>query len=287
MGKKSNQPAQDVINQAKTAQASTTQPSAQENMIGGLAGDVGGVYRNATAQNMQDYGNIMGGYNALKSNLADPNNPLNKAGATYGRFADTGGYSAQDIQEARSRATQPIQSAYANSMQQLDRARALGGGGANAPNYIAAVSKAQRQLPQQMEGALNDANSTLAQNIRTNQLAGAQGEAGVGQATGQLGQGIQSGMTGLYGSSPGMSNSFANQFGNLNTLQGQLQGQRQNYGLGLMGAQIGGYSANQGQSSSPWWQKALGATAAGAATYFSGGALAPAAGSIYSGVANA
>jgi hypothetical protein len=218
MGKKNN-PAQNVIDTAKTAYGPTQTPSDQEKQVSGLGSDVGGVYRQVTGQNLQDYGNLMKG---------------------YGDIAQTGGYSDQDIQNLRARGVAPVRAAYGDTMMQLDRARALGGGGANAPNYIAAVSKAQRQLPQQMSDALTGVNANLAQMVQQGKLAGL------------------SGMGQTYAAAPGLSNSFASQYGNLQNLQGNLLAQRQSYGLGLLGAQLGGYQANQGQQGSPWWQTMLG-----------------------------
>jgi len=210
MGKKNN-PAQDVINTARTAYQPTGTPSNLENTVGNLAGDVGGVYRNAVAQSNQDYGDTMAGYK---------------------NFQQTGGFSDSDLANMRARATSPIRAQYAQTMQNLDRARALGGGGANAPNYIAAVSKAQRQLPQQLSDATIGVNSNIAQMVQQGKEFG------------------QTGGASLYGTTPGLASSYANQLNNLWGTQAGLQQMRQNYGLGLLGAQLGGYSANQGQQGS-------------------------------------
>lgn len=217
MGKKSN-PAEDVTNQAKALQPAASQPSDQENTLNALGGDLSANYRNAVATSNQNYGNIMSGYKNM---------------------ADTGGYSPQDIQELRARGTSPVRAAYGNTMMQLDRARALGGNG-GSPNYIAAVSKAQRQLPQQMADAETGVNAQLADSVRQGKLAGL------------------SGMNTAYGTTPGLSTSAGNQMLGSYGMAGNLAGQRQNYGLNLLGTQLGGYSANQGAQGSPWWQTALG-----------------------------
>src|SRR5262245_36228916 len=148
MGKKNN-PAQDVINTARTAYGPTQTPSPEESSVKQLAGDVGGVYRNAVAQSTGDYNDLMAGYK---------------------NFAQTGGFSDSDLANLRARATSPVRAQYADTMMQLNRARALGGGGANAPNYIAAASKAQRQLPQQLSDAMTGINSNIAQMVQQGKL---------------------------------------------------------------------------------------------------------------------
>lgn len=98
----------------------------------------------------------------------------------FQNFANTGGYSPEDVQNMRARAQSGVTTAYGNTMRNLDRARALGGVG-GSPNYIAAVSKAQRELPQQLSDAETNINSQLAQNIAGNKL---QGLGGMGQLYG-------------------------------------------------------------------------------------------------------
>lgn len=91
--------------------------------------------------------------------------------AGYQGFANTGGYSPEDVASMRQRAQSGVTAAYGNTMQHLDRARALGGAG-GSPNYIAAVSKANRELPQQLSDATTNVNATLAQQIASNKLQG-------------------------------------------------------------------------------------------------------------------
>lgn len=105
-------------------------------------------------------------------------------------FANTGGYSPEDVAAMRQRAQSGVTAAYGNTMMNLDRARALGGVG-GSPNYIAAVSKAQRELPQQLSDATTNVNATLAQQIAGNKLQGLQG---MGQLYGAS--------QGAHGSSP-------------------------------------------------------------------------------------
>lgn len=307
MGK--SNPATNVTNQAQAAykqNASGPTPTQQEFIP--FSQGMNNNYQNAVGQNTKDYGSIMGAYGDFRNNLpaatkfnyqsVGASRPaelgtaysnLQEAMPGYRDFAATGGYSPTDIQELRARGMSPIQSAYGNTMMQLDRARALGGNG-GAPNYIAAASKAQRELPGQMADAMTTVNAGLADAIRQGKMFGLQGETGTGQAMGSLssaeagrqlqaamanqaadiqtqGMGESSlqnrlgnmlssmgGQAGLYGTTPGMASMFGNQ-----ALQsyGQRFGSdatQQNYGLGLLGAQLQGYN----QQPAPWWQTALG-----------------------------
>jgi hypothetical protein len=192
------------------------------------------TYMTGKGQNLEDYSNIMGGYQNFANNLSAPtkftpqmvgasgvgaqnvsaqnvgtnfgdptkfnfqnvnvNNPaemataygyLNQAAPGYQNFADTGGYSPTDIQELRARGVSPIRSAYSNSMMELDRARALGGS-AGSPNYIAALSRMQRELPGQMADATTGVNASLADAVRQGKLSGLAGLTGIGSTMGGL-----------------------------------------------------------------------------------------------------
>jgi len=268
-------------------------------------------YQNAVGTNTADYGRIMGGYQNWLSNLGGPTQFTNQSvsaerppelGESYGYlreaipgyrdFAQTGGYSAQDIQELRARGVSPIRSAYSNTMQDMDRARVLGGGG-GAPNYIAAASRAQRDLPGQMADALTGVNAQLADAIRQGKLAGLAGISGIGSTMGGLSsaeagrmlqaamanqnadlqrqqlseQSLQnlrasqlagmSGQTSLYGTTPGMSSMFGSQALQAYQNRINLEGQRNQTGLGLLGVQNQSYGNTQ--QDEPWWKKVLGA----------------------------
>ncbi len=291
-------------------------------------------YNTGSANNMRDYGDIMGAYKNEYGQIPSPTKfsyqtvgasrpgELNEAYAAlrgalpgYQEFANTGGYSDKDIQELRARGTSPIRAAYGNTMQDLERSRALGGNGGSA-NFIAATSRAQRQLPGQMAEAMTGVNAKLAEDIRSGKLAGLGGMTNVGSTMGGLSSqeanrmleaslanqradlqtqgmgeeslqnsfrnrmGALSQMASLYGTSPGMASVFGNQALG-------AQGQEQNYNLGLLSAQRG--ALNQQSQKQPWWQTALhyGAMAAPyIAAPFTGGAslaLAPFTKNIYGG----
>ena len=270
------------------------------------------TYMTGKDRNMQDYGNIMGGYQNFSNSLGGPTkfsnqtvtaaNPkeqqesygyLRDTMPGYRDFAQTGGYSPTDIQELRARGVSPIRSAYSNTMMEMNRARALGGGDAGAPNYIAAASKAQREMPGQMADAMTGVNAELANAIRQGKLAGLSGMAGVGSTMGGLasadaGRMLQAGManqnadlqrqqlseqslqnlrqsqlaalsgqTSLYGTTPALASTFGNQALNAYQNRINMEGQRNQLGLGLLDTQIRAYG---GQSQTdPWWKQALGA----------------------------
>jgi hypothetical protein len=291
MGKKKQpeqpqNPAQEVINQAQTAYQNTQQPSANEAAYGPISDQFMTNYNNAVTQNTQDYGNIMGAYQQFREGLGGPSQfsyqkvsaqrpkelgkaygYLDEAMPGYRDFASTGGYSPTDIQELRARGISPIRAAYGNTMMELDRARSLGGGG-GAPNYIAAASRAQRDLPGQMADAMTTVNAGLADSIRQGKMFGLQGITGTGSAMGNLSsaeagrmlqaamanqgadlqaqqmgeQSLQNlrqmqlagigGQASLYGTTPGMSNMFGNQALNAWQQRAGMEQARNQFGLG-------------------------------------------------------
>src|SRR5262245_12056234 len=189
MGKKKDNPAQNVINQANTAYQNLQQPNPMTQQFQQN-------YQNAVQRNTQDYGNIMGAYEDFRKNLGGPTKftfqnvsaprpaelgesygYLREAMPGYREFAATGGYSPTDIQELRARGMSPIRASYGNTMRNLDRARALGGAG-GAPNYIAAASRAQRELPEQLADAMTGVNAGLAESIRQGKEFGLSGITG-------------------------------------------------------------------------------------------------------------
>jgi len=313
MGKKAPAPPQNVINQAQSAYTQNASgPSPTENEFTPVSQGMTNNYTNAVQRNTQDYGNIMGAYENFRNNLGGPtkfnfqnvtaSRPqelgesygiLREALPTYREFAQTGGYSPTDIQELRARGTSPIRAAYANTQAHLDRANALAGGG-GAANYIAASSRAQRDLPGQMADAMTGVNAQLAEDIRSGRLAGAAGIRGVGGDIGGLAsqeagrqlqaslanqdadlraqqlseQSLQNlrqsqlasmgGQASLYGTTPGMSSMFGNQMLQGYGLRNDMQNARNNYGLGLLNTQLSAYGANKGDQGTPWWQQALG-----------------------------
>ncbi len=309
MGKKKTPDAKQVAQQAQTAYQGTLTPSATETAYQPVNNQFQQQYEQAAQRQTQDYGNIMGAYDKFRQNLAGPTKfsfqnvkaerpaelgesygYLREAMPGYRDFAATGGYSPTDIQELRARGISPIRAAYGNTMMELDRARALGGN-AGAPNYIAALSKAQREMPGQLADATTNVNAGLADAIRQGKLQGLAGMSGIGStmgglASGEAGRMLQaglanqgadlqaqqmgeqslqnrqqmdlsgiSGQAGLYGTTPGMASTFGNQALNSWQQRAAMEQARQQFGLGMLGTQLQAYGQ---QPSTPWWQTALG-----------------------------
>jgi hypothetical protein len=154
---------------------------------------------------------IMGGYHNF---LNSPGSNQNfGAYGGYQDFANTGGYSGQDIQDLRARAIDPIRGVYSRAQSELDRNRALQGG--YSPNYAAASSKMTRQLAHEVGDANVNVNASLADQIRQGKLAGLGGMTNIDSARMQEGlanRGMNlnalSGMTSAYSASPGMLNTI-------------------------------------------------------------------------------
>lgn len=136
------------------------------------------TFREVSAPRSPEWGEGIGRFrNLAETGLATPESEFALKG--YRDFAETGGYSPTDIQELRARGVGPVRAGYANTMRELERARTLGGG---APNFIAAASRAQRELPGQMADVLTGVNAELANAVRQGKIAGLGGVTGIDQA---------------------------------------------------------------------------------------------------------
>ena len=306
---------QDVSAQAKTQYNNLMNtPSQVDSELAPFSQNAHDLSNKSNYRQMEDYGNIMSQYDDIANSPG--NGPTNfsyrnveakrpeELGEAYGYlresapgfrdFAKTGGYSGQDIQELRARGMSPIRSAYGNTMMEMDRARAIGGAG-GSPNYIAAASKAQRELPGQMADSMTTVNANLAEQIREGKKFGLTGIKGVGDSMGGLSsaeaarilsadQGNQqadlqaqalseqsrrasgqerlaalSGKTSLYGTTPAMANMFGNQALSAYGQRANIESQRQQTGLGLLAAQMQGYGPQaNAPAGTPGWQTALG-----------------------------
>lgn len=290
--------------QAQQRYESTQNPSNLENEMAPIAQNMNDQYNKSVYRQQGDYGDIMSSYDNF-ANSGGPSNfsfknvqaktpdelkesygYLREAAPGYRGFADNGGYSAQDVQELRARGVSPIRSAYGNSMMEMDRARSLGGNG-GATNYIAAASKAQRELPGQMADAMTNVNAGLAESIREGKKFGLQGLTQTGSTMGGLssadaerilradlsnqsadiqtqgmreqslrasrGETLQglAGKTSLYGTTPAMANMFGNQALSAYQQRGSMETNRNQYGLGLLGAQMQAYGPQANQPQGP------------------------------------
>jgi hypothetical protein len=119
-------------------------------------------------------------------------------------FAETGGYSPEDIQNIRARAVSPIRSVYSSAKREIDRQRSLQGG--YSPNRTAALAKMAREQGYVTSDASTNVESAIAQMINEGKRFGLSGGAS------------------LYGTTPGLASTFGSQ-----ALQGQqLQNQAAN-----------------------------------------------------------
>lgn len=195
-----------------------------------------------------------GGFSASHIGYNDPFNSYKG----FTEFSNTGGYSPQDIANMRARGVSPIRAAYANAEREIGRQRALQGG--YSPNAIASRVKMAREQGQGMADATQNVEAGLAESRNRGRLAGLTGmsdiekqrlaadlEVGKFNASADMSAGASasaaasqnaanrldalSGMRMLYGTTPGMSETFGNQL-----LSGVGQGG--NFGLGLMGRDI-------------------------------------------------
>lgn len=106
-------------------------------------------------------------------------------------------FSDQETASLRQRAVSPIQAAYAHSMDELKRAKSLGGAG-GSPNYIAALAKTNRDRTASLSSGLNDANANLASMTLQGRLGGLNAASGVrpiegfgwGKLAGLIGSGL-------------------------------------------------------------------------------------------------
>lgn len=196
-------------------------------------------YNVSADQSQNNYNQMYQGYNDLFNNLGSQYGSLmnQTQGAfgqprdVYSQFAQTGGYSPQDIQDIRARAIAPTRAVYQNAQNNIDRQRALSGG--YSPNYTAASAKLARDLSQSISDANVNANASIADSIRQGKLAGAGGLTNV-DAT-QLGllnsilggqsnalNETMSGQRSLYGTIPGQTSMYGTQLGQSNQQMSDL-----------------------------------------------------------------
>ena len=156
-----------------------------------------------------------GGGAGPKSNTGDPfyDSIMNAIGG-YGNFAETGGFSPQDVQNIRARMVSPIRGVYSQAQQGLEQARRLGG----SPGYTAAAAKMARDQAYGLSDATTNAEAAIAQMIQQGKLAGLGGLSQTGEAARGQNLGALSGQSNLYGTSPGLAREFGGQL-----LQGQQQ----------------------------------------------------------------
>jgi hypothetical protein len=134
---------------------------------------------------------------------------MNQALGGYGNFAETGGFSPQDIQNLQHRMIAPIRAIYSQANADVDRQRRQQHG--YSPNYTAAKAKMAREQAYATSDATTNAEAQIAQMIQSGKLAGLGGLGQVGTAgRGQNLQGLNA-QTNLFGTNPGLAQTFGNQ----------------------------------------------------------------------------
>lgn len=168
-------------------------------------------YMQAAPQQMQDYSNIMGGYN---------------------EFAKTGGFSPEDISAIRARSISPVRAMYANAQRDVNRQRSLQGG--YSPGFGVLRARMAREGSQAASDAVTGAEANIAGMRQQGRLAGLQGASSL--------YGTTPGMTNMFGnqvlgSTGQLAAGVGNEMGFLNDVSrnqiaaGQLPG-KGDYALG-------------------------------------------------------
>jgi hypothetical protein len=219
------------------------------NVASDMAGaDYADIYNRTTG----GYGEIMprirGGMEDLMGGLKGDYGKLMGMGEN---LATTGGITPGEEAAMRARAVSPTRGIYAKGLSELNRAKNLQGG--YMPNYAAGRLRMSRDLNQAISDVNVNTEAALAELRQKGRLQGTEAlnrlfGTGRGLMTDLYGKGMglesdlfgntMRGLTGLYGTSPGMAEMFGKQ-----ALQSQgdlLQQQalQNQLGLGIMGRQI-------------------------------------------------
>lgn len=152
------------------------------NWGGGAQGAIGGASRGAAIGSIvpgigtgigAGIGAIAGGLKGLfggkKKSPLDPTN----IGSQYQEFANTGGYSPEDVANIRSRALSPTRAVYANAQRNVNRQRALQGG--YSPGFGALQARMAREQGQGLSDVSTGTEAELAQMIQGGRLQGLEG----------------------------------------------------------------------------------------------------------------
>jgi len=162
--------------------------SLYNNPFGDVNGQ-GGLGDGSGGGNMPGYGEQRGIYSNLANNGGgytwDPmfRGAMQNAIGGYQNFADTGGFSDQDLTNIRARSIAPIRGMYSNAQNELARSRSLGGA---SPNYAAALARMTREQGNLGADAATNAEAGIAQMVQQGKLAGLGGLS----STGAAGQGL-------------------------------------------------------------------------------------------------
>lgn len=191
-------------------------------------------YNVAADRGNNDYDSLMSGGMGLVNNAAyGPTRDFGAYGG-YQNFAQTGGFSPEDIQNIRARSVAPMRAVYANAQADVDRQKALQGG--YSPNAVAAKAKMARELSYGLGDQATNTEAMIAEAIHSGKLTGLGGMTNIDSAinnnmTQRAGLGIQgvNALTNLFGTAPGMAQMYGNQL--LNSSGQQLQTEQLQNGI--------------------------------------------------------
>lgn len=114
--------------------------------------------------------------------------PYDEVLSGYRNFAQTGGFSPQDLASIRARSISPIRATYANAEREVNRQRALQGG--YSPGFGVLKARMAREQGQAGAEATTSAEANIAEMVQQGKLAGLGGMAGlVGRESGGGGGG--------------------------------------------------------------------------------------------------
>jgi len=178
------------------------------------------LYNQGAQQNMQHYGELMGGFK---------------------NFQDTGGYSPGDLSNIRSRAVSPIRAAYANASRDVNRQKSLQGG--YSPGQGVLKARMAREQGQSMSDASTGAEAAIAQMVNQGKQFGLQGATGL--------YGTTPGLTSMFGNQ--VLNAMNQRLGiNQDAINAEFQAQQlPGRWEGTLG-RIGDVARLGGQIAAPW-----------------------------------
>ena len=134
-------------------------------------------YQTAANRGMQDYDTIMQNYQNFLNRPDYTMSPeykgtVDKAIGGYGNFAQTGGFSPEDLQNIRARSVAPTRALFERGKAETARSGRLSG---NAAGGAAAQAKLARDQAQAISDANVNANAGIAQMVQQGRLAGLSG----------------------------------------------------------------------------------------------------------------
>jgi len=182
-----------------------------------------------------DYSNIQGRLGNYIDRAYDPSTFGAYSG--YKNFADTGGYSPEDIAAMRARGEGAVRSTFDASNRRLEQQNRIMGGSSTA--RTAALAKNTRDLAHEVGDTDINLEASLADQIRSGKLAGLSGMTGIDSARMQEALGGIQGLTSAYGTKPGMADMYGGLLNQSNSQMIDMQQLQQALAQMIMAAQQG------------------------------------------------